>query len=205
MTLIVGTVLLGACFVGGALLGRRGRAVNGAHQLPGVVPLPPARAAATVLEVGRARPARRSFHARPVDAFLALVIVVATPVAAWWLIGDLTESSRGGRYQLDYMLPAPEIPGWIVAVLGAIALVATVVGAGFLVHAARRGKLDRRWLSAVGCLALAGVLMAAIGRVFTAGTHGANIGAGLAMFFGAPVVIALVGCALFRGHQIRRS
>jgi hypothetical protein len=140
-----------------------------------------------------------------VDALLAVVIVVSMPVAAWWLIGDMSEVSLQGRYPPDYILRAPEIPGWIVTFLGAMAVLATVVCTGSLVRSVLRGTLDQRWMSAVGRLALAGLLMAAIGRVFTAGTHGANISAGLAMMFGPPIVIALVGTSLLRGYKIRRS
>jgi hypothetical protein len=184
---LVLTVLLGAALFGGAFLGRRG--------------------AATIEpdEIARARRFRSSWRGRRVDAALAVVIVVSAPVAAWWLIGDMSEVSLSGRYPPDYVLRAPEIPGWIVPLLGALALLATVACTGFLVRSVLRGTLDRRWVSAVGCLALAGLLLAAIGRVFTAGTHGANIGAGLAMMFGGPVVIALVGTALLRGYKIRRS
>jgi hypothetical protein len=120
-------------------------------------------------------------------------------------VGDVSEVSLQGRYPLDYVARAPEISGWIVALLGVIALVAIAMSAGFLLYSARRGELDRRWLFAVGCLVVAGVLLAGMGRVVTAGTHGANIGAGLAIMFGGPAVIALVGTAFLRGYRIRRS
>jgi len=142
---------------------------------------------------------------RPIDAAMALVVVIATPVAAWWLIGDQSETPIPGRDQLDYISHPPEISGWIVTLCGATALGAVVMGSGWLLIAARQGALDERWIMPVVLLALAGVVIAGTARLLTAGSHGANIGGGVAMLVCPPVVIALVGTAFARGRRILQS
>ena len=60
-----------------------------------------------------------------------------------------------------------------------------------LVVAARSRPLDG-WWTVLALLCAAGALAAAGSRVVTAGVVGANIGGGLFLLFGAPVVLALV-------------
>ncbi len=124
----------------------------------------------------------------------------------WWLIGDLSER-RVGRHPLalDYVVRAPKISGWVTATVGGIALAVEAASVALLVFAVRRRRLDQRWLGVVGSLMLAGMVAAWIARVVTAGSHGANIGAGLALFFGVPVVLGLVVLAAFSSTVRRRS
>jgi hypothetical protein len=134
-----------------------------------------------------------------------LAAVVSTPFAAWWLIGDLSER-RVGRHPLplDYVVRAPKIPGRITATLGAIALAVAATSVAIVVVAVRQRRLDQRCLSVVGSLLLAGIVAAWIARVVTAGTRGANIGAGLAVVLGAPVIVGLVVLAALSSMAIRR-
>jgi hypothetical protein len=53
-------------------------------------------------------------------------------------------------------------------------------------------------------LLLIGVLIGFGWRVFTAGVTGANIGAGLFIFFAGPVIVALLACAVFRSVTLLR-
>ena len=138
-----------------------------------------------------------------VSALTGIVAVVVTPIAAWWLIGDQTFTG-GRRDNLDYMYRAPSISGRTTATAGVIALVAATAAIAGLSLAARRRRVDPRWLGVVALLMLAGVLLAGVGRIATAGVVGANIGGGLAMFFGAPTVVALVVCAALGARWIRR-
>ena len=129
--------------------------------------------------------------------------MVATPIAAWWLIGDQTFTG-GRREHLDYMYSAPSISGRTTATAGVIALVAVAAAIAGLSVAARRHLVDPRGLGVVALLMLAGVLLAGVGRIVTAGVVGANIGGGLAIFFGAPTVVALMVCAALRARWILR-
>ena len=93
------------------------------------------------------------------------------------------------------------MPHWVVLTLGPIALVAAAVALGALVFAAAKGVIDRRWLQIVVALMIAGFLLAAFGRVATAGSIGANIGAGLALML-VPVAAILIVWAVFDALHI---
>jgi uncharacterized membrane protein len=123
-------------------------------------------------------------------AFASVAVGVGTAVGSWWLIGNQSVHTRWPE-QLDYAYRAPEVPHWVVATLGPIALVIAVVCVGGLVVAVSRRVIDRRWLHVAGLFALTGFLLAGIGRVATAGVIGANIGGGLAIMV-LPAVAGLV-------------
>jgi hypothetical protein len=134
----------------------------------------------------------------------AATAVIATPIAAWWLIGDQSERIRG-RGTLDYVVRAPDVPKWLVAAAGATALLATLVSICALVVGIQKRQLDRRWLGIVVLLMSAGFIAAGIGRTITAGVHGANIGAGLALVFGVPLCAFLVGFGAYESRDsVRR-
>jgi len=128
----------------------------------------------------------------------AAALVAAVPVAAWGLMGqqNATEVPDG---QLDYAFRPFDVPDGLDTVLGVIALLLGGVGAALLVRASRRGELDRRWWEVIAPLVVAGVIVGAGWRVLTAGVVGANIGAGLVVIVGGPVVAGLVLWALVRG------
>jgi len=125
-------------------------------------------------------------------------------VAGWWLIGDQSASLRYHR-DLDYAWRAPDVPGWVVDVFGPIALALVVAVFVVLIRAAARGRVDRRWLPVLGSAAFTGVLLAGIARFETAGTIGANIGGGLAIMFGGPMVIALIVWIVLEARHLLRS
>jgi hypothetical protein len=134
----------------------------------------------------------------------AVVTVFAAMVAGWWTIGDLTDHGLARR-DLDYEFRAPDVPGWLVAALGAVAIV-TIVGIVLaLIVATTRRVVDRRWLGIIVMCAVAGWLSAGIARVCTAGSIGANIGAGLAMMFGGPIVAGLLVWASLTAAAIVRK
>lgn len=128
----------------------------------------------------------------------ATVLVAAVPVAAWGLLGQ-QNSGELPASQLDYAFQPFGIPDGLDTVLGAIALVLAGVGATLLVRASRSGGMDKRWWGVLAPLVMAGVLVGVGWRVLTAGVIGANIGAGLVIFFGGPVVAGLLLWALGRG------
>jgi hypothetical protein len=68
-----------------------------------------------------------------------------------------------------------------------------------LVRASRRGTFDRRWWQVLVPLVVAGLIVGSGWRVVTAGGAPDNIGAGLVVLFGGPVVVALTLWAMGRG------
>jgi hypothetical protein len=133
----------------------------------------------------------------------AAVLVAAVPVAAWGLMG---QQNAGGvsSSELDHAFQPLDIPDGTAAMIGAIALLLAGVGAAVLVRASRRGSLDRRWWEVLAPLLAAGLMVGVGWRILTAGVVGANIGAGLAIMFGGPVVAGLLLWALGRGVWIAR-
>ena len=136
------------------------------------------------------------------------IVARATPFASWWLIGDLSERETCPPPRLpclDYVAHAPDVPGWIVATAGAVALFAALLALGLLARGVVRAQTDRRYAAVVGPLVFAGVLVAFCGRVLTAGVHGANIGAGLVVIFGVPMFVVAIGVAVGSAVWIRRN
>jgi hypothetical protein len=130
--------------------------------------------------------------------------LVSAAVAGWWLIGDLSERGRP-RADLDFSWRAPNVPHWVVAMLGPIALVALVGTFVAIFFGVVRQTIDRRWCRVVFLCAVAGWMIAGIARVNTAGVIGANIGGGLALLFGGPIVLALLGWVALDAGMIFRS
>ncbi|MCZ7417318.1 MULTISPECIES: hypothetical protein [unclassified Streptomyces] len=71
--------------------------------------------------------------------------------------------------------------------------------AALLVARSRTRRFPLYWWSAVGPLLAAGVVAALGHRVMTAGTVGADIGAGLVAVLGTTLVLVLLGVGLGRG------
>jgi hypothetical protein len=143
-------------------------------------------------EVAGERPARW-----PAVAMVALM--VAVPVATWWAVGDLSTDLPDPDYRIRPFAighRTEQVAGVSAAVLAVAAVVA-------LIHAGRAGRFDRRWWPVLVELMLAGTLCGAGWRVLTAGVIGANIGAGLVLWVGAPIVAALVGLAVFDWLSVR--
>jgi len=143
-------------------------------------------------EVAGERPARW-----PAVAMVALI--VAVPVATWWAVGDLSTDLPDPDYQIRPVAigdTTEQVAGVSAAVLAVAAVVA-------LIHAGRAGRFDRRWWPVLVELMVAGTLCGAGWRVLTAGVIGANIGAGLVLWVGAPIVAALVGLAVFDWLSVR--
>jgi len=132
------------------------------------------------------------------------VVVIASPIATWWLIGDLSEATRDppGMYSIS---SPPEIPRWLLVASGVMALSAGLVSLAVLVRAERKGHLERGWIAVIAMLAIAGILAAFIGRLITARTIGASIGGGLALLIGIPTSVALICSATVRSIRILRN
>lgn len=144
-------------------------------------------------------------------AVVAMVtLVVSSPVAAWWLVGPNPGSEIAGDPTLspndyDYMFRPPSIDPAVERIVGGGAVVAGLVAAAVLVVAVRSRRIDRRWWSPVIALVLAGIIVGTAARVMTAAVIGANIGGGIMLLFGTPVVLVLVAGGIVRSAQILRT
>jgi hypothetical protein len=119
--------------------------------------------------------------------------VVALPVLSWWLVGDLSSTAAVGAGDRLSRVVQPPVLGRPAAV-AVVVLAAVVVAAALAVLLRRGGALRRRplwWFVAVP-LALTAAAAGAGGRVLTAATVDANIGAGLVVLLGVPLLV-LVG------------
>jgi hypothetical protein len=130
------------------------------------------------------------------------LVVLAAPVATYWLIGD--QSSPGLLPQnADY---AAHPPGWspsAVRVAGIGALCVGIVALAWLGFAVSKSLLRREWLGVVGLLAASASVLAVGYRIATAAVIGANIGVGFFMMFGLPLCVGLWIWAATIGYRLR--
>nr|WSY49469.1 hypothetical protein OG999_04430 [Streptomyces sp. NBC_00886] len=131
----------------------------------------------------------------------AATLVATVPVAVWGLLGRQDVDGFPAS-ELDYAYRPLDISDGTAAVIGVIALLLAGVGGALLVRGSRRGELDRRWWEVLAPLMLAGVIVGVGWRVLTAGVLGVNIGAGLTILFGGPVMAGLLVWALVRGIRL---
>lgn len=136
----------------------------------------------------------------------AVTLIVTTPVAVWGLMGR-QDAAGFAPSELDYMVRPFAIPEGAETAIGAAAALLAAGAAVVLGRASRPGpdRFDGRWWEVIGPLLAAGLLVGAIWRTVTAGVIGANIGAGLALLLGGPVVAGLVLWSLGRGLWLARS
>jgi hypothetical protein len=115
-------------------------------------------------------------------------LVIAVPVATWWLVGD--QSTVPVSADPDYAVQPFGVGLGAGRAAGIGSTVMTVVALLMLARATRRHRLDPRWWAVLVPLLVAGVIVGSGWRAMTAGVIGANIGAGLVVLFGGPVVAA---------------
>lgn len=121
-----------------------------------------------------------------------LIAAVAVAIATWWIIG-LVDSSSGP----DYLLRPPSIRHEAEVAAGVTALVIVGVVGIWAVVQNRRRPIRAGWWMVACLLMLAGFITGCGYRVITSGGHGANIGGGMAIFFGGPLVlISLIGATM---------
>jgi len=138
----------------------------------------------------------------------ALVLVLATPVAAWWLIGDLTNDEArhlaAEGVELDYAFRPVSLGPMGDRIVGVLACICVIVAFSWLVRATSSHHLNSRWWRVLVPLVGAGVLVGFAWRVLTAGGIGANIGAGLTVIFGSPLLAILLAAAAVAALRLRR-
>lgn len=102
------------------------------------------------------------------------------------------------------LVEPPSISADAALALGIVATVLLVASVVALLVASRRRAFDPGWWSVLLPLMGAGVIAGFSGRVITAGVIGANIGGGLVILFGVPIVLALIGWAGVRAGSLTR-
>jgi hypothetical protein len=133
----------------------------------------------------------------------ALILVLAMPVAAWWLVGD--QSTVPVSMDPDYAFRPWRIGPMAARAAGIGSVAADGVAAAVLLGVTLRGRLDVRWWAVLVPLLTAGFIAGAGWRVLTAGVIGANIGAGLVVMVGGPIVLGLLIWALVFSVHLSRS
>lgn len=129
------------------------------------------------------------------------VLVSGVPVATWGLM-EQDDAQVPLQSQLDDDYQPLTLPAGLETALGIGALLLAGAGAVLLVRAQRRGAFDRRWWQVLGPLVAAGLIVGVGWRVVNAGGTPDNIGAGLVVLFGGPLVVALVLWAVGRGVSL---
>jgi len=128
---------------------------------------------------------------------------LAAAAVTWWAVGDLSytgPSSFGPG--LDHLIPPPDISPAAEQLIGTVAAAAGAAACGVLLRPGSSPRKDLRWLAVVLPLLAAAVLLGWGWRVLTAGVIGANIGAGLAVAFGGPLVVAALLWSLIYSKQL---
>jgi hypothetical protein len=154
---------------------------------------------------------RKRAVARWVALLASAGLVLAFPVATWWLVGDqstvpATAHPDFAFRPLNVSRAAERAAGLASALLAAVMLL-------ILVWFTVRHLFDARWWTVVVPLMAAGFITGAGWRVMTAGVIDANIGAGLVVLLGTPLVTALLVWAAARSiylvhrqrHPVNRS
>lgn len=126
-------------------------------------------------------------------AAVAGVLIVVSPVAAWWLLGLAKESPTADP---DYLVRPLSLSPLLRALFGWTGLVVFVAACVYLLRRLEQ-LLARRWGRSVLPLVLAGVVVGATYRIVTMAVIGANIGGGLAVFAALLFVPVLIGMAIY--------
>lgn len=117
-----------------------------------------------------------------------IVLPVAAAVLAWWAGGVVSYLDQG----TDYATPPPSPLSAGLLVPGVLALVALVAAVAVLVRASASRRLRSEWWIVLALATAAGLVTGAGLSVVLVDTVDANIGAGLAVLFGGPLVVVLL-------------
>ncbi|PRX16521.1 hypothetical protein CLV67_119102 [Actinoplanes italicus] len=129
-----------------------------------------------------------------------VVLVLATPVAISWLVGDLTDPTSlalaAEGVDLDYGIEPITFGPTGDRIVGITACVAVLFSLGLLVQQTVTSRFRGGWWAVLLPLVAVGVILGYGWRVFTAGGIGANIGAGLVLLLGGPLALGLLLAAI---------
>src|SRR3712207_1772432 len=112
---------------------------------------------------------------------VGVVLVLATPIAVWWMVGDRTTSEVPDP---DYLIHPIPMSATMERRIGASAVLLVLASASALLGATWRGRFCARWWGVLAPLLVAGGFCGLGWRVITAGVVGANIGGGMLLVGG---------------------
>ena len=132
-------------------------------------------------------------------------LVLTFPVATWWLVGD--QSTVSASAHPDFAFRPFDVSRGVEHAAGRASVLLAAAMLLLLVWFTVRHLFDARWWSVLVPLMAAGFITGAGWRVMSAGVIGANIGAGIVVLFGVPLVAALLVWAVARSiyivHRLR--
>lgn len=149
-------------------------------------------------------------HSAPLTT---LLLAVATPVAAIWLIPDQTNDEAkqlaAEGVQLDYGIEPVSFGPVADTVIGVGACVVAVACLALLAHGTARRTIAAAWWGPAGSVLAIGFFLGFIWRVWTSGGIGANIGAGLVTLMipfgiGLGLLPGIYGAVLLRRAHKKR-
>lgn len=141
---------------------------------------------------------------RQAPALAALVLLMAVPVATWWLAGD--QSTVPVSAAPDYFIKPFNAGPQAERAAGTAALLVCLVTLSMVAWVTARRRVDPRWWGVLVPLLIAGFLVGSGWRVLTAGVIGANIGVGFVIMLGGPTCAVLLLWALTNAiHLLRRQ
>lgn len=130
---------------------------------------------------------------------VGILVSLAFPIAVWWAIGSM---GQGG----SFFIKPPQIQPVVGHAVGAMAALIVVAGLVVLGLATRRGQIRPEWCwDVLAPILFAGLIVGAGGRVVTASVDGANIGAGLVLLVGPPLVLIMIVIAVVRTISLLRQ
>jgi hypothetical protein len=139
--------------------------------------------------------------------FTTLLLAVATPVAAIWLIPDQTNDEAkqlaAQGVELDYGIEPVSFGPVTDTVIGVGACAVVVACLALLAYGTARRTIAGGWWGVAASILAIGFFLGFTWRVWTAGGIGADIGAGLVMLM-SPVCIALGSLPGFLGAVFLR-
>ena len=138
-----------------------------------------------------------------IDLVATLALISASAVLTWWAVGDLsyTGPSSLGTQQ-DYLIHPLNLGSGAEKLLGAVSVAVVVVAGAALLRTGSAPRRDRRWLAVLLPLLVTGIFVGGGWRVVTSGGVGANIGGGLLIFFGGPLVVAVLVWSLIYSWRL---
>jgi hypothetical protein len=137
-------------------------------------------------------------------ALAAIALLIGSASVAWWAVGDLTESEvRDPTYMFTAPDWAAQHPDALAAV-GAVLLVAGLLGFGLLVTRRIEAGARNRAFVVQGLLVADGFLVGFVLRLLTVGAEGASF-TGLTLLMIAPPVVVVTALLLRSTIRLTRA
>lgn len=134
--------------------------------------------------------------------WIAAVGVIAAVPAAWWIAGVFAGTTDESA-DPDYMWQPIGLSDSAATVIGVTSTLVVITASAVIVRGLRSGSIPTRWLGVVVPLALAAAYSGTTYAVATAPVVGANIGGGILVLFGLPIVPALLVVAGATAYSMR--